>query len=102
MGPNHNVNKCVQCDFEFSSWEEHRNHVLTTHSNVWKYKCGFCDKIFDSVEDANSHKKVEHPSDKTIKKQVETTCCYVCGKEMQASHLQVNLRLNFWELIHQI
>ena len=96
MGPNHSQDQCVQCDFEFKTWEEHRSHVEVAHSNIWKFKCGFCPEIFDSLEDAKSHKKSEHPSEVKVRKRPKAmTCCYVCGKEMQTTHLQVMVALVF-------
>ena len=72
MGPYHD-NKCAQCDEEFLTWEEHCGHVQTAHLNIWKYRCGLCPEVLDTITLKNKH-RIDAHSKKSI--------CEECGKSI--------------------
>ena len=46
-GPFHD-SKCVQCAKEFTTYEEHCQHVKQAHNDDWWYCCGFCPEKFNT------------------------------------------------------
>ena len=56
MGPYHG-NSCVQCDYKFYSWEEHKKHVENSHGGQWLYWCGLCSEAFDDLRERRCHRK---------------------------------------------
>ena len=63
MGPQHK-NECHQCGVPMKSWEEHQEHVAKIHGNVWQFKCGFCDLLFDDQTSRLSHRRTHSDNSK--------------------------------------
>ena len=53
-GPHHN-DQCSQCSRKFETYEEYKTHVEEEHYGKWKYKCGFCEEMFDERKDLKHH-----------------------------------------------
>ena len=58
-GPLHN-DECSQCSKKMSSFKEYQNHVNDHHYGIWKYKCGFCEFIFDKEQECLKHTRATH------------------------------------------
>lgn len=65
MGPLHK-DECHQCGMPVSTWVEHQEHVAKYHNNVWMYKCGFCDLLFEDQTSRLSHRRVHANQGKTM------------------------------------
>ena len=61
MGPYHK-DECDQCGLAMGSWAEHQEHIQNAHANVWMYKCGICEELFNDKTERGSHRRT-HTSD---------------------------------------
>ena len=85
-GPLHN-DECSQCSKKVSSFKEYQNHVNDHHYGIWKYKCGFCEFIFDKEKECLKHtraihriKQIKNPKlEKEKKPKKISGICYECG-----------------------
>ena len=49
LGPYHdNICTYPSCKIEFTSWNEHKDHLDINHGGIFQFKCGFCLGIFAS------------------------------------------------------
>ena len=53
-GQHHN-DQCAQCPRKFTTHEEYKTHVEEEHYGKWKYKCGFCEELFDEKKELKHH-----------------------------------------------
>lgn len=55
--------ECPNCNEVFQKYVDFRNHLTTAHKEKRKYACPHagCDQLFEKLEDALAHCKVEHP-----------------------------------------
>ena len=81
-GPGHKA-QCVQCSEPFRTWQQHKDHVLLRHDNVWKYRCSnkFCleeSTLFNSKDEVVEHVKEKHKAGliATLNQEV---ACDICG-----------------------
>lgn len=75
MGPLHKA-ECHQCGIPVSTWSEHQDHVAKIHNNVWLFKCGICDLLFEDQTSRLSHRRVH--ADLSSR-----TYCDICGKSVR-------------------
>lgn len=40
----------------FQDHDGHKQHVTEVHNGVWRYICGMCDSIFDTIMDQREHR----------------------------------------------
>ena len=73
MGPFHGDN-CAQCNIKLSSYKDYINHVQECHQNIWKFKCGICNNLFDTKKDRLAHKVKIHKVENKKK-----MFCDICG-----------------------
>ena len=83
--------QCAQCNDKFATYEEYQSHVQAIHLGVWKYKCGFCQTLFDETRLLKSHISYTHlgkvrkirTSTKKIKTESFDKVCEECGKNVR-------------------
>ena len=83
--------QCAQCNDKFATYEEYQSHVQDIHLGVWKYKCGFCQTLFDESRLLKSHISYTHlgkvrkirTSTKKIKTESLDKVCEECGKNVR-------------------
>ena len=89
-GPFHN-NKCFSCPSTFGSHQDFKQHVQSSHQNVWLYVCGQCDIHFETPALQKEHRNKEH---KVTKPQANSQLkiCDLCGKEVTSmtTHYRVH------------
>ena len=72
-------------------FQDYEDHVASMHYGLWKYKCGWCLKLFDSKIECLKHNKVHRPRKKhefknprpKVKETSEPLICADCGKIYQ-------------------
>ena len=85
VGPYHATKKCLQCDYELKSYQDHKDHVRTQHGGMFKFVCGVCPLLFDSDLESRKHKHTEHMEE------TERKICNICGQNFDKWHLRVHL-----------
>ena len=83
--------QCSQCNDKFATYEEYQSHVQDIHLGVWKYKCGFCQTLFDEAKLLKSHVSYTHlgkvrkvrTSTKKPKTEPLDKVCEECGKHVR-------------------
>lgn len=75
-GPGHD-NTCVHpnCQEVFETWKQHCDHVKIEHAGIFKFKCGFCEKLFDNESALECHLRIAHNSKTNF-----GNICHKCGK----------------------
>lgn len=59
-GPLH-AQRCCQCDFEISSWQQHSNHLKEAHGGKFMHFCGHCGmEKFQDEADLKLHRRACH------------------------------------------
>jgi len=96
MGPFH-IDKCVQCDYVFISWDDHQDHVNNVHNGEMKYQCGLCGEIFPTAHLHKHHRQSKHragaKSTTAVRELVKFQVCEVCGKSISKPHYQNHLAI---------
>ena len=78
---------CFRCGDKFRNWQEHQDHVLLKHDNIWKWRCGKCKKdivMFDTVEELNKHLRT-HINTYSSNEEVN---CEHCGKMIPKKYVR--------------
>lgn len=84
-GPKHD-DQCAQCTERFTTHAQYRAHVSERHLGRFKWKCGFCDDVYDEKRDLKQHLLLhtgggtEEPKKKEKKKSYpQRKMCPECG-----------------------
>ena len=77
--------RCAHCGQVFLTWSEHKQHVLISHNNEWKYRCGFCDETFNEYAFASHTKSMQKACQHKLEHIKATSedknyMCPVCAK----------------------
>ena len=81
---------CLDCPFQAGNSLELRRHVMNTQHKPCEYKenCYTCGKQFKSYFYLMTHKKEEHPSNKTCRYYLKNTCLF-SEKECWFKHTNI-------------
>ena len=88
FGPFHS-NKCAQCPEKLRTYAEYLEHIKEKHNGIYKYVCGFCDEIFDTVELRQHHRG-------TCSNRTESVCD-ICGKSVNKPYMKKHYETNHAE-----
>ena len=93
-GTLHN-NKCFHCSMPMQNHQDFKNHVKTSHQDIWLFGCGQCEQTFDTAELLKDHRNKSH---KVTKPQTnnQLKICDLCGKEVSSmtTHYRVHHELD--------
>ncbi|XP_075154422.1 matotopetli isoform X2 [Haematobia irritans] len=99
---------CNVCENKFESIDILLEHRYTTYhfyprlnkrTGILQMPCGYCDELFESVQDSLAHYEERHSKknkgEKDVSERVRLHLCDVCGKSYtQSSHLRQHLRFH--------
>ena len=75
--------------------QDFKNHVKTSHQDIWLFGCGQCEQTFDTAELLKDHRNKSH---KVTKPQTnnQLKICDLCGKEVSSmtTHYRVHHELD--------
>ena len=91
-GPYHFA-RCIICDLEVESWDEHKKHVNEQHGGNFRYKCGLCGACaFDTMEQMKYHRKFcKHIkyAECPLTENPKIALCTICSCEVDGSVFHV-------------
>ena len=83
---------CQICDETFTTKQNLKSHMRSTHSDTTKIKCKFCDNVFEKNSDLENHIKRNHDS-------MEKFDCNKCDKKFALKwrlrkHQEIHEKMN--------
>ena len=89
-------NKCRNCDYKFSGWDNDNKHLSQKHTVEGKIKCGNCGKESKHQDVSSEHIKSQHGISDALEKRINEINCLISDQQAKENRDKVMRQFSYF------